>query len=279
MKIALLISGRIARYDVCLIPFLENLNSSYEIDLFLSINDETSDCEYYKLMMKRLEKWVKGCDIKKYTIPEEIAQIFDPNESVGFLKVQVQLQKINGKFLPYNCLSMYYNDNNSFNMACNYSKHNNFEYDVFMKYRSDIINTKYPLFSIVNNNEYKLHCVTPLCNFPSNGLIRKPIVSDAFAWGNKKIMEIYCNTYQYVLHKIKKYNGKYFVAFECSLSDNIYENNIPVSYYNIPYSHDKNRRMYDDISIDSRPPLNGQCGRMKITDMNSVSHIPISPQI
>jgi hypothetical protein len=56
-RVALLISGRAARYEVCLLPFLENIDETqYKIDLFMSINDEM--CPYYENMIKRLQKWL-----------------------------------------------------------------------------------------------------------------------------------------------------------------------------------------------------------------------------
>ena len=39
MRIALLITGRAARYDVCLLPILQN-TPYHDIDIFMSINDE-----------------------------------------------------------------------------------------------------------------------------------------------------------------------------------------------------------------------------------------------
>ena len=269
MKIAILISGRITRYDVCLVNFLNNISITHDADLFISINDENNECDYFKIMRKKLKQWIKCCEIKKYVIPQEIIDIFNPNESIGYFKNQANLQKINNKWLPYNCLSMYYNDNNCYKMALNYADINNFEYDVFLKYRSDIINTTIPDFSNVNSDEYNLHCAVPMCNFLSNGIFRKPIVCDIFAWGNKKSMNIYCNTYNYVIDKIKEYYGKYYVAGECSLTDNIYSNNLPVTYYNIRYSLDKNRRMFDDINNDTRKPIPNQSYFMKITDTTS----------
>jgi len=44
MRIAMLISGRAARYEVCLLPILEACG--YTIDLFMSIND--IDGLYYR---------------------------------------------------------------------------------------------------------------------------------------------------------------------------------------------------------------------------------------
>ena len=230
-------------------------------------------------MKKKLEKWIKCCEIKKYEVPRKIADIFNPNESITHPdKIQVNLHNINNKFLPYNCLSMYYNDNNCFKMACHYAEENSFDYDVFLKYRSDIINDNIPNFSNVVYNEYNLHCTVPICNFLSHGIFKKMIVSDAFAWGNKKTMSIYCNTYNYVLDKIKEYNGKYYVAFEDSLTDSIYTNSLPITYYNIHYGIDKNRRMFDDIKNDTRNPIPNQTHFIKIVDDKSIEYIEMEKQ-
>jgi hypothetical protein len=276
MRIAILISGRAARYDVCLLPLLNN-NPQYDINIFMSINDENEDCEYYNIMKEKLKPWLKSCVIKKYIIPDEITKIFNPDESISTHGRQANLQKINNKYLPYNSLSMYYNDNNAFKNACFYAENNGFEYDYYMKYRSDIINQQLPQI-IPNKDEILLYSAIPLCNFTSCGIFKKPIVCDAIAWGNKKTMSIYCNTYSYVLNKIYEYNGKYYVAHECSLTDNIYENNIHISYHNVPYSLDKDRRMFDDIIIDSRKPIPNQENFMKITDKNAILYIPCIKQ-
>ena len=68
MRVALLISGRIARYEVCLIPFLKK-NTQYTIDLFASINDDES--KYYDLVRSELSPWLKGLHIQKYKLPED----------------------------------------------------------------------------------------------------------------------------------------------------------------------------------------------------------------
>ena len=148
----------------------------------------------------------------------------------------------------------------TFNKAYEYASNNYFEYDLYLKFRSDIIAHNIPK-NIIKPDKNKIHLYNhyPLCNFISNGLYNKPIICDAYAWGNAKTMKIYCNTYNYVIDKIKKYNGTYHVAYECSLTDNIYENNVEHSYHNNGgYRLDKNRRMFDDINIDCRNPIHNQ---------------------
>jgi len=276
MRIAILISGRATRYDVCLLPLLIQ-NNDVNIDVFMSINDENENCDYYNEMKLKLKPWLKSCIIKKYIMPEEIIDLFNPIESISN-EIQINLQKINGKYLPHNCLSMYFNDNLSFKNACEYADNNNFEYNYYMKYRSDIINTTIPKIYSEKEDNIHLYSAVPMCNFISKGIFKKPIVCDIIAWGNKKTMSIYCNTYWYVLNKINEYHGKYYVHGESSLTDNIYENNVPISYFNIPYSLDKDRRMFDDVNNDSRQPIQNQEYFMKITDKESINYIKAEKQ-
>ena len=95
-------------------------------------------------MQQLLGPYLKGLYIKKYQIPNDIFEIFNENESIATHKIQVNLQKINGKFVPNNCLSMYYNSKNAFNMATEYADKNGFEYDTYMNFRSDIMNFTFP---------------------------------------------------------------------------------------------------------------------------------------
>ena len=276
MKIAILISGRIARYESCLLPILNN-SSYHDIDLFVSVNDKNEDCKYYNDMKKNLHKWLKFIRIKEFVIDTDTFNIFNPNTDTFNIfnpnKIQVRcLQKINNKFVPNNVLSMYYNDMITFNAACNYADNNNFEYDLYLKFRSDIIANNIPE-NIIKPNVDKIHLYNhiPICNFISNGLYNKPIICDAYAWGNRKTMEIYCNTYNYVINKIKLYNGEYYIGYECCLTDNIYENNVEHSYYNYGYRLDKNRRMFDDIVNDNRDPIHNQTERN--VDINTFDKI------
>jgi hypothetical protein len=272
MRIALLISGRAARYDVCLLPILQN-TPYHDIDIFMSINDEP--CEYYDIMQQLLGPYLKGLYIKKYQIPNDIFEIFNENESIATHKIQVNLQKINGKFVPNNCLSMYYNSKNAFNMATEYADKNGFEYDTYMHFRSDIMNFTFPENIDVDPNY--LHSAIPLCNFTTGCLYKKPVI-DVVAWGNRIFMKIYCTTYDFCIEKTLYYSGKYYIAFEDSLVDHIYTNDVPIKYHDLPYSFDKNRRMFDDIHNDSRQPIHNQTYSMNINSKNSNLYIPAEKQ-
>ena len=100
MKIALLISGRAARYEVCLLNILKN--TSYDVDVFMSIND--NECKYYEVMGQKLSKWLKGVYIKPYNVPDDFE-----NYSPNTLK-----QRVGDRLVPLHNLSMFYNDRNSY---------------------------------------------------------------------------------------------------------------------------------------------------------------------
>ena len=236
MRIAMIISGRAARYDVCLLPILEACN--YEIDLFLSIND--NDGLYYIVMREKLAKWIKGLYINPYSIPENFKNEFTPND---FTRCY---QKINGIWLTRNQLSMYYNDSNAFKMACNYSVEHGFEYDIFMRFRSDIFDTLMPTISPVDPSTLVLHSIASLHLNTTFGKHRRQPVSSDWVWGNKKTMDIYCNTYNYVLKENELSNGKYLFHFESNHTDNMVDNGIHIEYHSIKYNTDANRKLFDD---------------------------------
>tara|TARA_B110001450_G_scaffold1093_1_gene1297 strand:+ start:20333 stop:21181 length:849 start_codon:yes stop_codon:yes gene_type:complete len=242
MKIAMLISGRAARYEVCLLPILKQTNY-HDIDLFMSVNDENDDCPYYNKMKIDLKPWLKGCVIKKFIIPEHFFNIFDKTKNTS------TNQFINNKWVPYNVLSMLYNDNNSYNLAIEYSKKNSVNYDIFMKFRSDIMECTIPKELSYTNNLH-LYSVVPLCNFQCWILGKKElgltwIISDAWVWGNEDTMKIYCNAYDYVLNTYIERNGYYNIHFESCVTDNIINSTIPYSYCKYEYHLDRNRRIFD----------------------------------
>jgi hypothetical protein len=236
MRIAMLISGRAARYEVCLLPILEACE--YDIDLFLSIND--NDGLYYSIMREKLAKWVKGLYIKPYIIPADFKTEFRHNDYT------MCYQKINGVWLPRNQLSMYYNDNNAFNMACDYSVQNGFEYDIFMRFRSDIFNIGIPKLLPVDPSSLVLHSILPFCIYSTFGKHKRRAISSDWVWGNKKTMAIYCNTYEYVLNENNKMNGTYLFHFESNHADNMIDNSVQIEYHNIKYDVDANRKLFDD---------------------------------
>lgn len=278
MKIAMLISGRAARYEMCLLPILESCNNGYEIDLFMSINDE--DSLYYKVMREKLAKYLKGVYINKYKLPEGFTYTHSGS--------RWNFQLINGEYMPYNIMSMFWNDHNAFEMAVQYAKENNIHYDLFMKFRSDIAHTSIPELMKFDDETFHLFSIFPSCHFTSNGIYKVPIISDAWVWGNYKSMKVYCNAYDYILRKNKETNGAYFICFESSNTDNVVENNLHYTYVKHPYKLDAHRRIFDKlfernergevIGGDIRSGQLKECHNYINPDtVTTTEHIPIVP--
>ena len=273
MKIAVLISGRAARYEACLLPILQT--TKYDVDLYMSINDES--CTYYNKMQSRLGEWLRGLELAPYTLPDKWVENINPS-TIN--------QTINGHRHPWNCMSMYYNDMNVYNMA---SK-SEVEYDVYLKFRSDIIADDFPPFNITS--ERKLFSAIPNVTMPTeifNELGEHtgaaPMwISDAVAYGDKESMSDYCNTYDFVVNANTNSKGQYRIHFESSLTDSIHHKKLPVEFFKYGYKLDRNRRILDltwegsEDNNDSR--INNIPGTANIIDVRSISdtdHIPPDP--
>ena len=242
MRVAVLISGRLKCYESCLIPLLESCD--YDVDLFISINAERDD--YHNQALNNLSKWLKGEYICPYVIPQHYKDIF------------INMNSGTNEPLPYNQLSMFFNDQKAFKLATQYADDNNFEYDVYMKYRSDIITNSLP--SIQTTKEYKLFSVVPwnshhspvidrskptIYNGPGDWYLQEtinaPWVSDAIVYGNRIVMDAYTKTYEYCLELNELWKGLYPIAFEPSVTQNAYDKGLEVKYFSAPYTIDPSR--------------------------------------
>ncbi len=233
-KIALLISGRATCWENCLLPILEN-SIDYDIDLFMSINNKNENCEYFTLMKNKLSSYLKNIYIKEFTVPDDFINTSSHEQSVK--------QLVNNKYIPLNILSMWFNYKNAYEMACNYEKQNNFEYDFFMTFRSDLIIDKIPLF---NANENILYSIIQPCHFISFGIYKVPIVSPEWVFAKKDIMKIYLETYNFIIEQ-SKIDNTYICHYESNVTDNCIKKNLNIKRINgINYSVDANRRRFDD---------------------------------
>lgn len=148
---------------------------------------------------------------------------------------------------PYNPMSMFFNDRKSFDMATKYADDNGFEYDAYMKYRSDIITSSLP--EINNSDEYEIYSVIPWCNHTVPTVTRDPLgygeevpwVSDAIVYGNRKSMNAYTETYNFCMEMLELFEGRYPCNFEPSVTQNAYDKDLSVKYFNSPYSLDSSR--------------------------------------
>jgi hypothetical protein len=271
MKIALIISGRAARYDVCLIPILEA--APYEVDLYMSINDET--CPYYEFMKQKLSKWLKGIYIEKFKIPCGFVNHYIPGSCRYY-------QFVDGKWVPRNQLSMYWNDKNAFSMATAYADTHGFEYDAYMRFRTDLFNTQLPVLAPIDKDELKLYSIYPLCMFTSYGIHKREIISSDWVWGNRKTMAVYCSTYDYVLDVNETMEGQYIFHFESNHTDNIVSSGVSIDYVRILYHTDLNRKIFDiDFDkLDTRShEMPNKLPHIDIRTLSTTENIQPIPQI
>lgn len=226
MRIALLISGRGARYEVGLLRMLEG--TEHEIDLFMALNGE--ECEYYEIMKKRLSRWLCGISIKPFELCDEFCEVYRPELHRN------TKQEVKGKLVPYKVMSMYYHDGVAYEMAVRYGEEKGIRYETYMKYRSDMLGGVIP--SDIGTTPGVLYSNKLLCQV-------NDWISDAWAWGDKDVMRVYCSTYEYAVRRNADSSGSYYISFEDTLTDNIRESGLPVERPSYPYGLDVNRRIFD----------------------------------
>ena len=229
MRVALLISGRLKCYDTRLIPLLSQ--SSYNVDLFASVNDQ--DGEYYDTARNKLSPWLRGLSIEPFSFCERFNKTFITRSPEGHM--------------PFGQMSCFYNDRKSFELATQYADENGFEYDAYLKYRSDIITGSLPEISIGTDTE--IFSVIPWNNHTAPVVTRDPIgygelvpwVSDAIVYGNREAMNKYTETYDFCLEMIELFSGDYPCNFEPSVTQNAHDKKLKINYFNSPYSLDPSR--------------------------------------
>jgi hypothetical protein len=257
LTIALFISGRLTCYEEYLLPLLEYLNKKYKINLFCSINSDYN------------EKYVN--DLKKYLV------------NINFERFMYSEEWISNRILhkktflgPFNQLSMFYNDLKCFKMIEKYQHDNNMEFDIICKIRPDM---KFNDFSNIifikdDKNLLIINSCVPQYQIYMFGHKDTPLmICDAFAYGNFESMQIYCNTYNWIIEQDKILLGTYDRTFEPYLNESILcccfdtykeqinttekiidkflnnPRNIKIRYFNAPYLHSDKRKIFDNINI------------------------------
>lgn len=259
ISVALFISGRLTCYEEVLIPVLRFLDSRYDIHLFCSINGERD--EYHINAEKNLAKWLRNISYETYKVPENFIQNTHP---------ETLFQNVNGQKIPYTVLSCFYNDRKAFNLIDAYEKENGTSFDVISKIRPDLMFKDYNfiVFKKDSPDDILLHSCIPPAQIYIYGYKSIPMcICDAFAYGNKKVMEIYTRTYEYILHENTKRNGNFRINYEPSLTESIIdfyfldttnenemrykylenERNITFDFFHCPYWHNSKRRDRDTV--------------------------------
>ena len=255
MRIAILLSGRVCKYKSFL-ELLENNKRKYDIDLFVSVNDEyDKNIQFYDKFIDDFNYYLKDIYIRKYIVPNNFH-----NEYLSSNKLHNYI---------YRSLSMFYNDNNCFNMAVKFADDNNFEYDLYLRTRSDIYNSelKLPFSDYLDNiNNNILYCVNPINKFTicltnkNEQIINNRFHSHAnkediihhgkwvtgdISFGNIENMKKYCNCYDYVIQKNNEYNENFFICFEHTITMYLESINIKWNFFEYNYEYCESRNNYE----------------------------------
>jgi hypothetical protein len=210
--IAIFISGRMLGYKENLVPFINSLKNRYNIKLFLSINmfSFADRNIYIPVLTNELQREfgdiLAYCNFEEYKMPKSF--------------VENRLQQNYNNF-HYNCLSCFYNDKKNLELIEQYEIDNNIKFDVICKTRSEIQFITNLDFIIDNEDELILHN-KHMESIRYWGHIHKQtpvMISDAFAYGNKNSMKIYCKTYDWILQNNQ--SCIYSQTFEIYLTDSI----------------------------------------------------------
>jgi hypothetical protein len=225
MNIALFFSGRILNYENSLTDIINNIKENNSINilkLFFSINkfslDKNESINFIENNLKNLLKdYLGNIYYEDFKLPKEYVKNKITNNVNNF---------------PYNQLSCTYNDMKNYELIDNFENDNNLCFDIICKSRTDnIFNSK---INFIKDNKDDLIIrnkhIMDLRYWGHNYYNTPRLVSDCFAYGNKKSMKIYCKTYNWILEKDLELKGLYLHALEIVLTDSI----LNYVFYNIP---------------------------------------------
>ena len=233
-NIAIFISGRMLGYKEKLVPFIHSLKHKYNIKLFLSINIFSFENHniHIPLIIHELQTEfgdiLAYCNFEKYKLPKSFVEYRLENNMNNF---------------HYNCLSCFYNDKKNMELIEKYEIYNDIKFDLICKTRTELQFISDVDFIFDNDEDLILHN-RHMCDIRYWGHIHHntpKMISDAFAYGNKNSMKIYCKTYDWILQN--SLSRIYSQTFEIYLTDSIlqymfYKNNggdgdEPLSYVEI----------------------------------------------
>lgn len=238
MRIALFISGRITCYETCLIPFLQK--SPYDIHLYIALNADASTFYIQKCLID-LKPWLRSSHILTFTLPSNFT--YTHPETSAF-------QQVSGRWLPVNQMSMYFHDWKAMQMILETGE----TYDIVMKFRADMMHVEWPT-DLKIPPPMTLHMVKPNCHFPGFGESKVPVVSDCWVWGRPEVMQLYCDTYPFVLSKLDEKKGYYLIHFESCVTDNVCAKGISYEFFPYTYVLNKSRRAFDPYLRNMAPLL------------------------
>ena len=263
INIAFFISGRLIGYKELLIPFVNIFKTKYNIYLFFSINSFTLD---------------KGVSIKMATnelintFGEMIGDIYFEDFKMPKSYVENRIEN-NVDTFSYNALSQSYNDSKNMELIEKFEINKNIEFDIVCKTRSDIHFINIQDF-IVDNKDDIIIRNKHMMDIRYWGHIYRDtplLISDAFAYGNKKSMKHYCETYDWILKNDLLLKGQYTQAFETYLTDSLLQH----VFYNVP-GGGQNPVLTREQIINNY--LNNPKG-IKIVYMNNIRYVLLNQSI
>jgi len=244
MLICILLSGRIKSYKYFEV-LMNHIKHLHTVHLFISVNDELNEDNklFYDEFKEKFKEFIKILKINKYSLPDNFINRNNDTISAGKL---------------INTLSCFYNDKMAFLESEKYSNMHSIDYDVYLRFRTDIIVNSLPDFNNFNKNI--LYCVKTVNNFNlaitdnpngeykndrrhcyGNILHHGKYVTGDIAFGSKSQMKIYCNCYEYILEQNIKNNFNYFICFEYNLTCYLHDINVDWCFFNYDYNYHLNR--------------------------------------
>ena len=218
-NIAIFISGRTLGYKENLLPFINQHKDKYNIKLFFSINifsfgDKNINIQtFVNELQTEFGEILAYCNFEKYKMPKSFVEYR--------LENNVDIFQNDMGIYHYNCLSCFYNDKKNMELIEKYEIDSDIKFDLICKTRSELQFISDVDFIFDNDEDLILHnkhmeSIRYWGHIHHNTPL---MISDAFAYGNKNSMKIYCKTYDWILQN--SLSRIYSQTFEIYLTDSI----------------------------------------------------------
>jgi len=198
------------------------LCNMYDIDVFMSINDDYS--EYYDLFIERLK-------IKAYFF-ERHEKSYKKDWFPKFRRIPED-----DEFVWYKISSAYYNNKKAFELISDYQKEHDIKYDIVIKFRADAICQNMLEFEKTEPHTVYLPFGGDNCYNYDNSGITYPGVQDHLAYGDFETMKIYSSVYD----SIETYCPEQPYHPEVLLLYHLQQNHIKIIRWSFPYSTNQGR--------------------------------------
>jgi hypothetical protein len=230
MKVAICFSGAIRSFDECISSTIKYLIDNFDNpDIFLhmwSFNDYNSTDINYNFKWRKdnssIDKIISTLEPKKYVIEEYNSSSEEQIKNKCMIDVNL-FDTDDKKNYGFNCCSMYWKILKSFELAEEYMKENDFEYDLIIRARLDFIWEDYikqiDFNTLIDNDIYLIKDRYATCS--------RLNTNDKFFAGNYPTMKKMCN----IFNSLKKYQDE-GINIE---GQTINETHIKQCYFNVKW--------------------------------------------